>query len=96
MALDDTTDLLLGVRPGIVRRDHTHPVPPLATLFLYTDGLVESRTRDLESGQERLLDSIGNHHHLDPGELLDAVLDDMVGDRPTDDVAALAVRFQTV
>jgi serine phosphatase RsbU (regulator of sigma subunit)/anti-sigma regulatory factor (Ser/Thr protein kinase) len=93
VTLDGATDLLLGVRPGSTRHDHTHPVPPGATLFLYTDGLVETRTEGIDTGQRRLLDTLRTHHQLEPAELLDAVLTDMVGNQPDDDVAVLAVRF---
>jgi serine phosphatase RsbU (regulator of sigma subunit)/anti-sigma regulatory factor (Ser/Thr protein kinase) len=93
VALDDSTDILLGVDPGGDRRDHTHLVPPGATLLLYTDGLVELRGEHINAGHQRLLDAVGRHSRLDPEPLLDAVLAEMVGDRPGDDVAVLAVRF---
>jgi serine phosphatase RsbU (regulator of sigma subunit)/anti-sigma regulatory factor (Ser/Thr protein kinase) len=93
ITLTESSDLMLGVDPAAARRDHTHPVPPGATLLLYTDGLVETRTDGIHVGQQRLLDAARSHHHLDLGDLLDAVLTDMVGDRPSDDVAVLAVRF---
>ncbi len=93
IALETASDLLLGVRPNSIRHDHSHHVPPGATLFLYTDGLVETRTDGIDVGQQRLLDSLGRHHHLEPAQLLDAVLSDMVGDQPEDDVAVLAARF---
>jgi serine phosphatase RsbU (regulator of sigma subunit) len=69
-------------------------IPAGATLLLYTDGLIELRGEDIDAGQRRLLDAVHAHHELAPAQLLDAVLSDMVGDRPTDDVAVLAVRFQ--
>jgi serine phosphatase RsbU (regulator of sigma subunit)/anti-sigma regulatory factor (Ser/Thr protein kinase) len=91
--LDDSTDVLLGVLPETVRRDHYHLVPPGATLLLYTDGLIETRDEGIDAGQERLLNAVRSHHRLEPDALLDAVLADMVGDHPGDDVAVLAVRF---
>ncbi|MDT4907000.1 MAG: hypothetical protein QOI69_241 [Pseudonocardiales bacterium] len=94
VTLDDTTDILLGVLPDTVRRDHSHVVPPGATLLLYTDGLIETRHEGIDAGQQRLLDTVRSHHRLEPDALLDAVLADMVGDHPGDDVAVLAVRFQ--
>jgi serine phosphatase RsbU (regulator of sigma subunit) len=94
IALDDSTDLLLGFAPDCARRDHSFPIPPGATLLLYTDGLVETRTDSIDVGQRRLLETARKHYRRDPGDLLDAVLTDMVGDRPGDDVAVLAVRFQ--
>lgn len=93
IALDATTDVLLGVQPDTVRRDHHHRVPPGATLLLYTDGLVETRTHAIDDGQLRLLDAARTHHRRELGELLDAVISEMVGDRPRDDVAVLAARF---
>jgi serine phosphatase RsbU (regulator of sigma subunit)/anti-sigma regulatory factor (Ser/Thr protein kinase) len=94
ISLDETTDLLLGVKPDVVRRDHTHRVPLGATLLLYTDGLVETRTEGIDVGQERLRSAARTHHRLEPGDFVDAVIAEMVGDRPADDVAVLAVRFQ--
>ena len=86
-------DVLLGIAPGSVRHDSTLIMPPGATLLLYTDGLVETRERDIEHGMQRLLQSLRANHHLPPGALLDAVLADLVGTQPADDVALLAVRF---
>jgi serine phosphatase RsbU (regulator of sigma subunit)/anti-sigma regulatory factor (Ser/Thr protein kinase) len=91
--LDASTDVLLGAQPDTMRRNHLHPVPPGATLLLYTDGLVETRTHDIDVDQPRLLDAARAHHRLQPGDLLDAIVTDMVGDRPADDVAVLAARF---
>ncbi len=93
VVLDTSNDLLLGVVPDTDRHDHTHPAPPGSTLILYTDGLIETRDADLDAGTARLLDTLRAHHRSEPGELLDAVLADMVGRQPADDVAVLAVRF---
>src|SRR5664279_4806416 len=60
VSLDDTTDLLLGVQPGTVRRDHALAVPLGATLLLYTDGLIETRTEGIDAGQQRLLHTLRN------------------------------------
>lgn len=81
--------------PGTPRHDHEHTVPPGATLLLHTDGLIETRTADLDAGQERLLAAVRAHHRLPTEEFLDAVLADMVGRQPDDDVALLAVRFHS-
>lgn len=75
------------------RHDHTHAAPPGSTLILYTDGLIETRTADIDAGQARLLDSLRAHHRLPPRELLDTVVGEMVGSQPDDDVAIFAVRF---
>jgi PAS domain S-box-containing protein len=91
--LERNAETLLGVAPDTARNDHTHHAPPGSTLLLYTDGLIEARGHDIDDGQHRLADVLRRHRHLDPDDLLDAVLSDMVGDQPDDDVAVLAVRF---
>jgi serine phosphatase RsbU (regulator of sigma subunit)/anti-sigma regulatory factor (Ser/Thr protein kinase) len=92
--LDTATDLLLGVEPDRPRRDHTCRVPWGATVLLYTDGLVETRSASIDAGLHRLLAAVSTHHRLEPAAMLDAVLADMVGTQPGDDVAVLAARFQ--
>jgi serine phosphatase RsbU (regulator of sigma subunit) len=87
------SDVLLGVVPDRVRNDQNYLVPAGATLLLYTDGLIEHRSRGIDVGQQLLLDAVHAHHRLQPGDLLDAVISDMVGNRPADDVAVLAARF---
>ncbi|MDF3292064.1 SpoIIE family protein phosphatase [Streptomyces silvisoli] len=76
------------------------PAPAGATLLLYTDGLVESRTRDVWSGIERLrerLAAVGSIVCPPPLEpLCDEVLDILgPGDRD-DDIALLAARFDGI
>ena len=95
VVLDDgePADLMLGVRPDRNRRDQTADIPPDATLVLYTDGLIETRTADLDVGRDRLLDALTRHHSLSAGDMLDAVIDELITDEPSDDVALLAVRF---
>jgi serine phosphatase RsbU (regulator of sigma subunit) len=91
--LDETTDILLGVRPETIRRDHRAQVPPGATLLLYTDGLVETRGDSVAGGQGRLLDALSTHADERDGSLLDTVLSDLIDPRPSDDAALLAIRF---
>nr|WP_202447554.1 SpoIIE family protein phosphatase [Streptomyces sp. SID5468] len=76
------------------------PAPAGATLLLYTDGLVESRTRDVWEGIERLrerLRTVGSIVCPPPLEpLCDEVLDILgPGDRD-DDIALLAARFDGI
>lgn len=87
------TDILLGVAPETTREDHTLVLSAGATLLLYTDGLVETPTRDFSAGQQQLLDAARRHHAQQPGELIDAIIRDVVIGHPTDDVAVLAVRL---
>jgi serine phosphatase RsbU (regulator of sigma subunit)/PAS domain-containing protein len=89
-------DLLLGVDPESARAEPVVPVEPGATLFLYTDGLVERRDRPIDDGLDRLVTLLGEHSHRPLDELCDAVLDGMLPDTPQDDVALVAVRLMPV
>jgi serine phosphatase RsbU (regulator of sigma subunit)/anti-sigma regulatory factor (Ser/Thr protein kinase) len=68
-------------------------------LVLFTDGLVERRGRDLDAGLVALRD-----HLTGPLRPLEAVCEDLIeevktadpDDRPDDDVAVLAVRFEGI
>ncbi|MEU9029353.1 SpoIIE family protein phosphatase [Streptomyces sp. NPDC048383] len=64
-------------------------------LVLYTDGLVEERTRDIAEGLELLRRAL-SHPDRDPHESCRAVLDLLLPDRPTDDVALLIARTRTL
>ncbi|MGW9032729.1 SpoIIE family protein phosphatase, partial [Streptomyces sp. NPDC055722] len=56
--------MLLGLRPNLERPTTRTPLPDGATLLLYTDGLVESRTRSLDDGMTRLRQHATTHRHL--------------------------------
>ncbi|WP_436790151.1 SpoIIE family protein phosphatase [Yinghuangia sp. YIM S10712] len=60
-------------------------------LVLYTDGLIEHRTRDLDTGLERLRTVLA-HADRSPEDTCEAVLDAMLPTQPSDDVALLVVR----
>jgi hypothetical protein len=86
-------DVPLAVVAAAPRRDHAVAIGPGETLLLYTDGLIETRTQELEARQAELLKVLAAHRDLGLDELLNTVLVEMVGDRPLDDVALIAVRF---
>lgn len=88
-------DRPLGVEPAGARRDYTCPITPGGTLFLYTDGLIETRALDLAARQSELLDVLETAAGFTPDDLLDTVLTTMVGEQPADDVALLAARFHS-
>ncbi|MFD4147485.1 SpoIIE family protein phosphatase [Streptomyces goshikiensis] len=77
--------------------------PAGATLFLYTDGLVESRLRDVWTGIEQLRERLATTAQLtglDHPPPLEALCDDVLdmlgpGDRD-DDIALLAARFDGI
>ncbi|MFF4585735.1 SpoIIE family protein phosphatase [Streptomyces sp. NPDC001388] len=61
-------------------------------LVLYTDGLIEDRTRDLDEGMELLRKALAGHPERAPDESCQAVLGSLLAERPTDDVALLIAR----
>ncbi|MDG5801449.1 SpoIIE family protein phosphatase [Streptomyces ossamyceticus] len=61
-------------------------------LVLYTDGLVEDRSRDLDEGMELLRKALAGHPDRAPEDSCRAVLDSLLPERPADDVALLIAR----
>jgi serine phosphatase RsbU (regulator of sigma subunit) len=86
-------DLLLGVLPGTSRSDRVTVLPAGSTVFLYTDGLVERRDRDLDAGTEQLVAVLRESAGLTLDELCDEVLERLFLPDAEDDVALLAVRL---
>ncbi|MFJ4777989.1 SpoIIE family protein phosphatase [Streptomyces sp. NPDC088762] len=72
----------------------TVPLPPGAVLLLYTDGLVEQRTLDIDASLQRLTDlRLTVDGPLE--DILDAILMHLVSGPAEDDVALLATRLHT-
>ena len=67
--------------------------PPMSTLVLFTDGLVERRGRSIDDGLAALTGSVRRHLDLDVERLADAVLDELrsAGGAP-DDIALVIAR----
>jgi serine/threonine-protein kinase RsbW len=64
---------------------------PGATLVFFTDGLVESRSSDLDEGLARLLAAAERAGTSDPDELCDRLLGELTGLHRPDDIALLAL-----
>jgi serine phosphatase RsbU (regulator of sigma subunit) len=88
-------DLLLGVAPESQRQDHATVLDPGSTVLLYTDGLVERRDRDIDTGTKELVTLLADCAGLPLQELCDRVLERMFLPDAEDDVALLAVRLVT-
>jgi signal transduction histidine kinase/DNA-binding response OmpR family regulator/serine phosphatase RsbU (regulator of sigma subunit) len=92
--LGDTDGLspALGVpvAPRVIQ--HELPLPPGATLLLYTDGLIERRDRELDEQVDRLMElAAGADADLDG--YADDIVDGLLGDGArSDDVALLVLR----
>jgi serine/threonine-protein kinase RsbW len=66
-------------------------LPPGATLVFFTDGLVESRSADLDDGLARLLAAAERAGTSDPDQLCDRLLGELTGLHRPDDIALLAL-----
>lgn len=66
-------------------------VPAGSTLVLFTDGLVESRSADIDEGLAALLSVCASAGTSDPDELCDRLLDELTGAHRADDIALLAL-----
>ncbi|MGW7458345.1 SpoIIE family protein phosphatase [Streptomyces sp. NPDC054797] len=72
----------------------TVPIPPGAVLLLYTDGLVEQRTMDIDASLRRLTDlRLTVDGPLE--DTLDTLLTHVVSGPAEDDIALLATRVRT-
>ena len=88
---DGLGDLLLGVDATAVRRESTVPLRPGAVVLLYTDGLVERRDCDVDTGVARLRRHLAALTGLPLEQLADALLARMLPATPQDDVALVAI-----
>ncbi|MEU3840196.1 SpoIIE family protein phosphatase [Streptomyces sp. NPDC028635] len=93
--LDRATDPPLDARPDPVPRVQAATTyTEGATLVLYTDGLIERRREDIDTGLGRLAESLRRHHGDPPDRLADAVLlECLPRGGATDDTALVIVRL---
>ncbi|MGW7101639.1 PP2C family protein-serine/threonine phosphatase [Streptomyces sp. NPDC054838] len=93
--LDQATDPPLGARPEHVPRPQCRAAFTTgSTLALYTDGLIERRHEDIDTGLHRLADSLIRHRTADPDQLADALLRDLIPPAGiTDDTALVILRL---
>ncbi|MBT2511531.1 SpoIIE family protein phosphatase [Streptomyces sp. ISL-98] len=81
----------LGVSASLPFETTELTLPEGSRLVLYTDGLVEDRGRDLDSGLETLRDALAGTGRT-PEDTCAAVIEAMLPARPTDDIALLVAR----
>lgn len=82
--------------PGSARREAVARLAPGSTLVLYTDGLVERRGQDVDTGMRRLAAEAARRAELPVERLCDELLEVLVGDARRDDVAIVALRAAVV
>nr|WP_106975840.1 SpoIIE family protein phosphatase [Streptomyces flavochromogenes] len=92
--LDQATDPPLGARPEHVPRPQAGAAyRPGDTLVLYTDGLIERRDEDIDTGLARLTTALSDLAGLGPARLADALLARLgVAGGASDDIALVVVR----
>jgi len=101
LLLDRGVAAFLPVRPGRMLGAPRAPSPaaqwegvlaPGATLVLFTDGLVESRSADVDAGLERLRVAASRvSDGAGPHELCERLLAELTGPHRADDIALLAL-----
>jgi serine phosphatase RsbU (regulator of sigma subunit) len=74
------------------RAEDARTLAPGSTVVLYTDGLIEQRSRPLADGMERLLREIAVHRDEPPTVLAGAVVRALHQSEHSDDVCLLAAR----
>ncbi|WKV76478.1 SpoIIE family protein phosphatase [Streptomyces sp. PCS3-D2] len=94
--LDGATDPPLGARPEHAPRPQARTAyTEGSVLVLYTDGLVERRREDIDTGLGRLADALARHRGADPAVLADALLADLVPPvGVTDDTVLVVLRLE--
>jgi serine phosphatase RsbU (regulator of sigma subunit) len=93
----DAHDALFGLAAlrDSPRHDHYTDLEPGSTLFLYTDGLIERRCQDLDTGLENLRALLTDHHEGSLQSLVETAVDTLAPDA-TDDVIAFAIHLPAV
>ncbi|MGR6964722.1 SpoIIE family protein phosphatase [Geodermatophilus sp. URMC 61] len=83
---------LLGAESTAPRSDAVAEVGAGDTLLFYTDGLVEQGRTGIDEGTDRLVAAVRELGPVPVDRLCDALIERIVGPRPEDDVAIVAVR----
>ncbi|MFI9028300.1 SpoIIE family protein phosphatase [Streptomyces sp. NPDC053560] len=68
------------------------PLPEGTDLVLFTDGLIEDRGRDIDTGLDMLGTALAGAASRGPDEMCRAAVEAMVPERPSDDIALLIAR----
>ncbi|WP_190016856.1 PP2C family protein-serine/threonine phosphatase [Streptomyces lucensis] len=93
--LDQATDPPLGARPEHLPRPQASlSYTPGDTLVLYTDGLIERRDEDIDTGLHHLINALARRPRYSPERLADALLAHLgVSSGARDDIALVVLRL---
>ncbi len=83
----------LGAGPGTYQPT-VLTLTPGATLFLFTDGLVERRHEDIDIGLGRLAETVADASAQPVDRLVAHTLEALGGEDASDDIAVLAIRWE--
>ncbi|NUR02348.1 MAG: SpoIIE family protein phosphatase [Streptomyces sp.] len=89
--LDRPSGILLGATTAPDFAEAELTLAPGDRVLLYTDGLVERPTEDLDRGLKRLSEAVLSHHSDEPGSLAPMLAAMLEGER-RDDVCVLDIR----
>ncbi|MEU7474741.1 SpoIIE family protein phosphatase [Lentzea sp. NPDC042327] len=89
--LTDGVGAVLGAGTSPVPQ-HSAPLPPGASVVLYTDGLVERRDEVLDEGVHRLVSATETAADLAPDALVQLIIDALLAKGQDDDVALVVAR----
>ncbi|MEU6645647.1 PP2C family protein-serine/threonine phosphatase [Saccharomonospora sp. NPDC046836] len=87
--LDVAHGPMLGINMAFVIPEHERELPPGSSLVLYTDGLIERRSSDIDAGMERLADAFTSCPAVDLEARTEHVLRTMLGGTDHDDDVCL-------
>ena len=96
--LHDKHGFVVGGMEGIRYKEYSLTLPPGSTLFVYTDGVPEATSKDLELyGTDRMIRALNQVKDCEPADICKAVHDDVdafVGEAPQfDDLTMLCVHY---
>jgi len=77
---------------GGPRPEAAHRIGPGGTLLLYTDGLIERRSRSLRLGLAALLEEVARQREREVGPMVSAVVRALADREQPDDVCLLGAR----
>ncbi|MBB2903602.1 serine phosphatase RsbU (regulator of sigma subunit)/DNA-binding CsgD family transcriptional regulator [Kineococcus radiotolerans] len=94
--LRSAPELPVGVDPHTDRHDHEREVPPGTTVIMFTDGLLETRSQDLDTGLHRLRADLTGEGGIAPQVLVDRLLERVAGETSDDDVTVLVAQLAPI